>query len=59
MQTIREVPLPSEREDDVAGIVIRDRVEPPRRPVISAFIWGRKVRPIPTLPYGRWKPSPA
>jgi len=24
-------------------------------PRISAFIWGGKVRPTPTLPYGRWK----
>lgn len=37
------------------GIVIRDRPAPQRRPVISAFIWGGKVRPMPTLPYGRWK----
>jgi len=26
-----------------------------RRPRISAFIWGGKVRPTPTLPFGRWK----
>lgn len=25
------------------------------RPRISAFIWGGKVRPSPTLPFGRWK----
>lgn len=25
------------------------------RPRISAFIWGGKVRPTPTLPFGRWK----
>jgi hypothetical protein len=24
-------------------------------PRIAAFIWGGKVRPSPTLPYGRWK----
>ena len=24
-------------------------------PRISAFIWGGKVPPTPTLPYGRWK----
>lgn len=24
-------------------------------PRISAFIWGGKTRPTPTLPYGRWK----
>ena len=35
------------------GIIVRDRVEPAVRPLISAFIWGGKVRPAPTLPYGR------
>jgi len=59
MNTVREVPTPSGRNGDAAGIVIRDRVEPARRPVITAFIWGGKVRPIPTLPFGRWKASPA
>jgi hypothetical protein len=44
---------------DPPGIVIQGGGEPPRRPVISAFIWGGKVRPVPTLPFGRWKPSPA
>lgn len=38
------------------GIVIHGRREdatfPPR---IHAFVWGGKVRPTPTLPYGRWK----
>lgn len=24
-------------------------------PRIAAFIWGGKVRPQPTLPFGRWK----
>lgn len=24
-------------------------------PRIQAFIWGGKVRPTPTLPFGRWK----
>lgn len=39
-----------------AGIVIRgaeeEEVKPPR---ITAFIWGGKVRPEPTLPFGRWR----
>lgn len=35
------------------GIVIHDRWEEPRRPAISAFIWGGKIRPVPALPYGR------
>ncbi|HEX7050623.1 MAG TPA: hypothetical protein VF188_10510 [Longimicrobiales bacterium] len=58
MNTLRETPASSERGNEkVAGIVIRDRVEPVKRPVISAFIWGGKVRPVPTLPFGRWKPA--
>lgn len=55
MDTLHEAQVHCERESDAAGIVIRDRVEPLRQPVISAFIWGGKVRPIPTLPFGRWK----
>ncbi len=39
------------------GIVIRDGGEAPTKPVITAFIWGGKVRPVPTLPFGRWKVS--
>jgi hypothetical protein len=35
------------------GIVIHDRIEEQRRPAISAFIWGGKIRPVPALPYGR------
>ena len=31
----------------------RGRAEP--EPRIAAFIWGGKVRPSPTLPFGRWK----
>jgi hypothetical protein len=47
------------RDGEVPGIVIADgRLgsilgdTPPR---IAAFIWGGKVRPAPTLPFGRWK----
>jgi hypothetical protein len=39
--------------DEAPGIVIRASFEPPPRPVVSAFIWGGKVRPVPALPYGR------
>lgn len=44
-----------------AGIVIRggetkQEAKPPR---ISAFIWGGRVNPEPTLPFGRWKPPVA
>ena len=45
--------------DTVQGIIVTDRkTEKIRRtesPRISAFIWGGKVKPAPTLPYGRWK----
>lgn len=42
-----------------AGIVIRPTAETASKPKISAFIWGGKVRPEPTLPFGRWKPTAA
>lgn len=37
------------------GIVVKNggaAAEPPRA---VAFVWGRAVRPAPSLPYGRWK----
>lgn len=37
------------------GIVVLDGAHPEVRPQISAFVWGGKVRPVPTLPFGRWK----
>ncbi len=41
------------------GIVVvdtrKESFEDGRGPRIAAFIWGGKVRPVPTLPYGRWK----
>jgi hypothetical protein len=40
---------------DPPGIVILNGQRPERTPVIAAFIWGWKVRPVPTLPFGRWK----
>jgi hypothetical protein len=42
-----------------AGIVIHVAAEAEKKPAISAFIWGGKVLPVPTLPYGRWRPKPA
>jgi hypothetical protein len=45
-------------EERWPGIVIRDGRRgdgPVLEPRISAFIWGGKVRPTPTLPFGRWK----
>jgi hypothetical protein len=32
-----------------------DSTEEGNGPRIAAFIWGGKVRPAPTLPYGRWR----
>ena len=40
------------------GIVIsagKELVRVIPEPRITAFIWGGKVRPTPTLPFGRWK----
>jgi hypothetical protein len=42
-----------------AGIVIRVSSEAEKKPAISAFIWGGKVLPVPTLPYGRWRAEAA
>jgi len=46
-------------KETVQGIVVADRktAVPVQGdgPRIAAFIWGGKVRPTPTLPYGRWK----
>ena len=42
-----------QRRNVERGIVIRPAVEPLRRPVLAAFIWGGKVRPVPAIPYGR------
>ncbi len=43
----------------IPGIVIADGQGVHRRPAggprIQAFVWGGKVHPTPTLPYGRWK----
>jgi hypothetical protein len=38
---------------DPPGIVIHGTFGPNPPPVIRAFIWGGKVRPVPSLPYGR------
>jgi hypothetical protein len=57
MKTRREDgPRGPRTEGSLRGIVIIRGADPaPQRPRISAFIWGGKVRPAPTLPYGRWK----
>lgn len=45
--------------EEVAGIVVLAGARPEVRPQIFAFVWGGKVRPVPTLPFGRWKPRAA
>ena len=47
--------MPIDGAGDPPGIVVLNRSEPPRRPRITAFIWGGPERPQPTLPFGRWK----
>jgi len=46
-------------DESSPGIVVTDRHSElfggEGHPRIAAFIWGGKVRPTPTLPYGRWK----
>ena len=45
------------RRPGLLGIVIIDgpaRAAHPK-PRVTAFIWGGKVAPTPTLPFGRWK----
>ena len=41
--------------DEARGIVVLDGSHQDPRPAIAAFVWGGKVRPVPTLPFGRWK----
>jgi hypothetical protein len=59
MKEERRKDWPEKRGDSVVipGIVIMDRGSAAggNRPRIAAFIWGGKVRPTPTLPFGRWK----
>jgi hypothetical protein len=46
-------------DEGSAGITVTDSQstlsDGKDHPRIAAFIWGRKVRPTPTLPFGRWK----
>jgi hypothetical protein len=47
------------KKESAQGIVVTDRKAGRSAssggPRIAAFIWGGKVKPTPTLPYGRWK----
>ena len=56
-----ELRLETDRtEPELAGIVVaagwpdpsREKASP--EPRIAAFVWGGKVRPCPTLPFGKW-----
>jgi hypothetical protein len=53
MEGKKRPPVKLERPLATPGIVIRGGFEPPRQPRVLAFIWGGKVRPVPSLPYGR------
>lgn len=59
MKTDRQRKGAGEARQNPPGIVIHDRRAAPQAPLITAFIWGSKVRPFPTLPFGRWKPKAA
>jgi hypothetical protein len=41
--------------EDAIGIVVQDGIRVEHRPRAVAFVYGGKVRPRPSLPYGRWK----
>ncbi len=43
------------RPEDAVGIVVQDGRPEEARPRAVAFVWGGKVKPQPSLPYGRWK----
>lgn len=47
--------LPCEAGEDAVGIVVQNGAHEERPPRAVAFVWGGKVRPRPSLPYGRWK----
>jgi len=44
-----------EEESDAVGIVVQSRTQDDSAPRAVAFVWGARVRPAPSLPYGRWK----
>ena len=41
--------------EDAVGIVVQGGRFESQSPRAVAFVWGGKVRPQPSLPYGRWK----
>lgn len=47
----------SDDQDDVVGIVVRNRVPSAAEPRTLTFVWGPEVQAAPSLPFGRWKPD--
>jgi hypothetical protein len=45
----------SSATENPVGIVVQDVRPVPSRPRAVAFVYGSKVNPQPSLPYGRWK----
>jgi hypothetical protein len=41
--------------ENAVGIVVHDGRRSEAKPRAVAVVWGGKVRPQPSLPYGRWK----
>ena len=40
---------------DAVGIVVQSGSREERPPRTVAFVWGVRVLPAPSLPFGRWK----
>lgn len=55
-----ERPAPAEAPAEGAeavGIVVQGRPVAASRPATVAFVWGPELFPVPSLPFGRWKPA--
>lgn len=44
-----------DEQSDAVGIVVKSGATGEGTPRAVAFVWGARVRPAPSLPYGRWK----
>lgn len=44
-----------DEQDDAVGIVVQSGAPGEGQPRAIAFVWGARVVPAPSLPYGRWK----
>ncbi len=56
MKEIKDTTPVVDAAGDPPGIVVLNRSEAPQ-PLIAAFVWGGRVQPQRTLPFGRWKES--